>query len=400
MGGVDKPSLIISKLKGLCQKIKLFDRAEIKDSRKRPQIPTVNIFKSLLLIPIVRIKSLLQLDSSLRLPEYKGFIGTRRKMVVSDSTIERSLSGFTIGPLRVILSAIFGFCKRAGYMKIKLSTGRKVAAGVIDGSTMGKKLASVFYAMGKVNLMIDVKKIKKRGKELEASWELLESNLSKVEVVVVDGLYYVKKKINEIRSQGKHILIKTKEKNLDVIEDAEGIFKHYENFPDVEYYEGTQVREDGEKFSYKVWALAGFMTDGVDYPLKVAKVEMVNIITEEKEIFYAITTWCELTGLEMKELSHLRWRVENNGFKKGNEQFALKHAFINNEHGWEALTLILFIGFNLFEILKTQLIDEAIIEATRKTTYILISKLIERAITIVYGTGVYDTGREIWMDSS
>ena len=67
----------------------------------------------------------------------------------------------------------------------------------------------------------------------------------------------------------------------------------------------------------------------------------------------------ELTGLEIKEIGQLRWRIENNAFKKGNEQFALKHAFINDEHGWindehgwEAMALILFIGLTFFGILK------------------------------------------------
>jgi len=87
----------------------------------------------------------------------------------------------------------------------------------------------------------------------------------------------------------------------------------------------------------------------------------------------------------MKQIGQLRWRVENNAFKKGNEQFALKHAFINDEHGWEAMTLILFIGFNLFEILKTQLREEGIIQTIRKVTYKWISQLIQRSMTIVYG---------------
>jgi len=144
--------------------------------------------------------------------------------------------------------------------------------------------------------------------------------------------------------------------------------------------------DDGKKFSYKVWAAGGFTTNGVDCPLKVAKVEMVNLINKAEETYYLITTWSELTGLEMKEIGQLRWRIENNGFKKGNEQFALKHAFINDEHGWEAMTLILFIGFNLFELIKTQLIEEGLIRAIRRVTYKCISQLIQRAITIVYGT--------------
>jgi hypothetical protein len=358
---------------------------KIEDARERPLISPVIVLKSLLLIPILRLKSLNQLDNYLRLPEAKRFIGSKREMVVSDSTMERSLKGFTIDSVRKILKAIVRFGRSRGYNKVTLSSGRKLVAGIVDGTTIGKKLCSVFYEIGKVNLAVDVERIEKRGKELAASWKLIERNLSDVDIVLFDGLYYVKKRINWIRSQGKHILIKTPEKDLTIIQDAEELFQHYEDFKDeVEYYEGTQVRDDGEKFSYKVWAVGELRTDGVDYPLKVARVETVNLISKEEETYYLITTWVELTGLEMKEAGQLRWRVENKAFKKGNEQFALKHAFINDKHGWEAMTLILFVGFNLFEILKTQFIEEGIIQAIRRVTYKWISQLIQRAMTIVY----------------
>lgn len=386
MSPLVSPHIIISKVKDLCQRLELFG-IKIEDARKRPLISPVIILKSLLLIPILRLKSLNQLDNYLRLPEAKRFIGSRRKMVVSDSTMERSLNGFTIDSVRKILKAIVRFARARGYHKVTLSSGRKLVAGIVDGTTISKKLCSVFYEIGKINLLVDVERIEKRGKELEASWKLMERNLSDVDIVILDGLYYVKKRINWIRSQGKHVLIKTPEKDLTLIQDAEELFQHYEDFKDeVEYYEGTQVRDDGKKFSYKLWAVGELRTDGVDYPLKVAKVEMVNLISKKEETRYLITTWVELTGLEMKEAGQLRWRVENNAFKKGNEQFALKHAFINDEHGWEAMTLILFVGFNLFEILKTQFIEEGIIHAIRRVTYKWISQLIQRAMTIVYGT--------------
>jgi hypothetical protein len=380
------PHIIISKIKDLCQRVEFLD-IKVGDARKHPLISPATIFKSLLLIPILRLKSLNQLDNYLRLPEIRRFIGSKREIVVSDSTMERSLKGFTSDSVRKILKAVVRFAQAMGYHKVTLCSGRKLIAGIVDGTTISKKLCSVFYEIGKVNLLVDVERIKKRGKELEASWKLMEKHLPDVDIVIVDGLYYVKNRINWIRSQGKHILIKTKEKNLTLIQDAEELFQHYEKFKDeVEYYEGIQIRDDGKKFSYTVWAVGDLTTDGIDYPLKVAKVEMVNLINKETETYYLITTWVELTGLEMKEIGQLRWRVENNAFKKGNEQFALKHAFINDEHAWEAMTLILFMGFNLFEILKTQLREEGIIQTIRKVTYKWIAQNIQRALSIVYGT--------------
>jgi hypothetical protein len=385
MSSLVSPHIIISKIKDLCQRLESFG-IKIEDARKRPLISPVIVLKSLLLIPILRLKSLNQLDNYLRLPEAKRLIGSKREIAVSDSTMERSLKGFSLDSARKVLKAVAVFSKARGYHKVTLFSGRRLSAGIIDGTEIGKKLCSVFYEIGKVNLAVDGERIEKRGKELAASWKLIERNLPDVDIVLLDGLYYVKDRINWVRSQGKHILIKTQEQGLTIIQDAEELFQRYENFKDeVEYYEGTQVRDDGKKFSYKAWAVGELRTDGVDYPLKVAKVEQVNLTSKGEETYYLITTWGELTGLEMKEAGQLRWRVENNAFKKGNEQFALKHAFIDDEHGWEAMTLILFVGFNLFEILKTQFIEEGIVQATRRVTYKWISQLIQRAMTIVYG---------------
>lgn len=378
------PYIIISKVKDLCQRLEYFG-IKVGDARKRPQISPVTIFKSLVLIPILRLKSLNQLDNSLRLPEVRRFIGSKRKIGASDSTMERSLRGFALDPVRKILTAVVRFARARGYHKVTLSSGRELIGGIVDGSTIGKKLCSVFYEIGKVNLLVDVERIKRRGKELEASWKLVDKHLAEVDILIMDGLYYVKKKINWIRRQGKHVLIKSKEKGLVLIREAEEFFEHYEDFKDeVEYYEGVQVMDDGEKFSYKIWAIGELRTEGIDYPLKVAKVEMVNLIKKTEEIYYLITTQVELTGLEMKEIGQLRWRIENSAFKKGNEQFALKHAFINDEHGWEAMTLILFIGFNLFGMIKTQLTEEGVIQSIRRVTYKYVSQLIQRAMTAVY----------------
>jgi hypothetical protein len=57
-----------------------------------------------------------------------------------------------------------------------------------------------------------------------------------------------------------------------------------------------------------------------------------------------------------------------------------------SKHAWEAMTLILFIGFNLFEMLKTQLREEGIIQTIRRVTYKWIAQNIQRVLSIVYGT--------------
>ena len=61
MSSLVNPSIIISKVKDLCQRLEYFG-IKVGDTRKRPQISPVTIFRSCLLIPILRLKSLNQLD--------------------------------------------------------------------------------------------------------------------------------------------------------------------------------------------------------------------------------------------------------------------------------------------------------------------------------------------------
>jgi hypothetical protein len=383
MKGEIPPNIIIAKLEDLCHELKLFDLLPMKDSRKKPQIPLLHIYKALLFIPELRIKSFLQLDGYLRLPEAKELIGSKRKMVASDSTIPRVLKNIEANQLREVPKAqIRG---KASKLKIKIKSGRELAVGIIDGTTIGKKMASVLYRIGEVNMFVDMERIEKKGKELEASWKLLERNQSELDLTIFDGLYYVKAKINSQIKQGKHVLIKTKEKDLLIIQDAEGIFRNYEKFKNtVAYNEGIESRTNGDTFSYKIWSCGGFRTEGIDYELKVCKVEMKNLKTKEEELFYVITSLVELTGEEMKDFATWRWRIENNGFKKSNEHYGIKHMFIKDKAGWEVITYILFIGFNLFELLRNELIKEKLVKPVRRTTYKWLSEQLKRAFVLEY----------------
>ena len=81
----------------------------------------------------------------------KKLLSSKREMVVSDSTMERSLKGFNRDSLRTITHAELDYHKRNGNSRIELCSGRKIVAGIVDGTTIGKKLCSVFYVIGKIN---------------------------------------------------------------------------------------------------------------------------------------------------------------------------------------------------------------------------------------------------------
>lgn len=105
---------------------------------------------------------------------------------------------------------------------------------------------------------------------------------------------------------------------------------------------------------YEVFASEGFSFKGVDKPMKVAYVKEEYLKGrkkgEETEEFWVLTTDETLSAMAMRELAHLRWRIENNGFKQLNGQTNCDHVYTHEPNAFEALTLMLFIGFNLLQL--------------------------------------------------
>ena len=158
------------------------------------------------------------------------------------------------------------------------------------------------------------------------------------------GLYKDKKTINLILSKESHALIKTTETRLDIIKDANGLFTYWEKFPGVDYQKGLDIDRMCE---YQVWSCGSFQLWGVKCNIKVAHVTEDYIKEEKHEDFWVLSTDESLSGLQMREGGHVRWTIENNGFKALDEQTNCDHVYTHDAHTFEALMLMLFIGWNL-----------------------------------------------------
>jgi hypothetical protein len=56
---------------------------------------------------------------------------------------------------------------------------------------------------------------------------------------------------------------------------------------------------------------------------------------------------CERPVLANAGSGHIRWRIENNGFKALDEQTNCDHVYTHDFHTFLALMLVMFIGWNL-----------------------------------------------------
>ena len=93
---------------------------------------------------------------------------------------------------------------------------------------------------------------------------------------------------------------------------------------------------------------------GIEVPLSVASVVETNLRSAEVEQFFVVASNHylpqPLTAEEMRELAHLRWDVENNGFKELNQKVRTKHLYSHHDNAQQAVLLILFLVFNLLQL--------------------------------------------------
>jgi len=115
----------------------------IRDKRKRPQIPTVQIFKSVLEMPVFGQKTLLELDGFLRTPEARSWHGSNRTMVASDTTVERVTEGMDRGSVQRVGYQVIDQGDGQALWDLKLPSGKKLRFGIVDGHYAGGIWTSV-----------------------------------------------------------------------------------------------------------------------------------------------------------------------------------------------------------------------------------------------------------------
>jgi len=329
---------------------------QITEHRKRPQIPLSTVLHCVLEMVALGQRSLLEVDQHARSPAAKAWHGVKKRaMVVSDSTLERVVGQTDLAEVRTVLHKSVQAIDSQGVLSVRLGSGRKIRAGVVDGSHFGAFPGCLFVVAGMVAAPVDMEMYSK-GKELNASRQLLSRIAGTfgenfVDMVIGDGLYISSDHIIQCK-QGLRCdaLVKTTEKGLCLIQDAEGIFGMAGDLADgIECVEGL----DSERgVRYKVMAAGGFQWDDLQYQFKVARVQEEKLKPkpgqEKYEIFWVITTDQSLSALEMRELAHMRWQVENNVFKRLNELVGSKRGWIRNRQLKAVLLVLWLVGLLMF----------------------------------------------------
>jgi len=324
----------------------------LTDPRKEPRIPLATIAGSVHLLPLLGAKSLLDIDLHLRKDKLRRFFGGG----VSDTHLIRVIGQLELDELRELNHRI---CF-TDITPFRMQSGRGLKIGIVDGTTINRQLVCAFQLVRseKERLVVDLEPQEKEGKELVAADALITRVLDSAgaglpDIILGDGLYITQYHINRCLNHGVHALIKTKEEGtLNILLDAKAIFARSNLYrKDVEIVEGLDADRG---VSYCIHASGGFSFEGVEKLLKVARIEDCDIKTGNIEVYYVVTTMDDLSAQEMRELSYLRWSIENHGFKMFNALCRSKHGYIKNEEVGLRLVFLLLHGFNSLLLFLTR----------------------------------------------
>jgi hypothetical protein len=365
---------------------------KLEDKRKRPEIPTIQVFESLVQMPVFGQKTLLELDGFLRTSEAKKLHGSNRKQVASDTTVERVAEGLERKSVQEIGYEVIDRCDEEQLWDLKLPSGKKLRLGIVDGHWAGGVWASVLAIYGKTDGVVDLERYSGRGHELAASRRVQKRAFSRLGkgffgLVAGDGLYATKDDFQLHLDHGSHLLVKTDEETLTVVQDAKCLFQAQKKTK----LEGvfSQRGHDPKRFKdYEVMWAEGLEWQGLT--LTVAWVQEWELdaktgLVEQTE-FYVLTTATGLTGEDLRELAHLRWKIENNIFKRLNFLVGSKRLWSRKAKVMEMFLRAWMIGLTLLGAYLFKLGWNAL-EITweaMKKTWSCVTRLMMRSLILTY----------------
>jgi hypothetical protein len=285
--------------------------SQFSDIRKNPQIKLNHIVLSVLLMPFYSVTSLLGLDRLSRKQSFKKLFGCTRKMVASDSTINRALRWLDSKEAEELQSSFLPLLEQQHLSKIQLAPDRPSRrVGILDGSQMGQHHVVAFDLCGKVDYPLMVSNSHSRGKELPVAKQMVESLTGVLgnhfpQLFLLDSLYFNQPFFDCIRSKGAHLLIKSDEPSFrEVLVDAKFVF---ENKKDLVV--PVEEKHGFDEFRVCSWRIE--KTSGVfaGYPIQIA--HLLEYYPKRKENqhqeCWIVTTDLTLLPEEIREAAHLRW---------------------------------------------------------------------------------------------
>jgi len=241
-------------------------------------------------------------------------------------------------------------------------------------------------------------------KALETIWKDTEKLVGRtIDVHVFDAIYLNQNVVNMINNAHRYFVIRLKDESRLIYQDAKGLFEHQKSnyqyeivehvmVKDIKYTKAakkkscvkTKIRKEkreitdaklGEKkfISEKVQTRKNSTVTIKEYERVVARKEVWDdtfeltgykeparvlrsketIYRDGKEIkqeIYVVTNMLNHDVETILTIMHLRWNIENNGFRNLKQRYNLNHIFIGEINAINYMVQMIFLAFNLLEL--------------------------------------------------
>jgi len=380
------------------------------DSRPQPDIPARAVGLSLVLGEVIQIPSLLQLQEETKLPQWQRWVGYRHPIshdtfgYVSERLdpaqlrraaiwINRKLkrgkafeANKTNGLLAVSLDANEQFCSDHRCCEDCLTreiTCKDAAGKEFTKTQYYHKQVYAQLSGPELSVILDVEPMRQGEEECAAALRLLRRMRQKYgvrffDLVVVDSWYangpFLKTVVEEL---GWPVIAVLKQERYEAHQEALALTNGQKP---------TQVVErDGRQV--EIWDVPSVrFTDSYAGPVRVVRVRErwtqrqrvgKRWKTEEKEQNWIWVVAGDLDGYDgaaIRDLGHLRWKIENNAFGELTQHWHLTHCAHHHPVAVVALLWIKIIAFTLFHafaILHGKLfrLGKATLQEVRKQIY-------------------------------
>lgn len=243
--------------------------------------------------------------------------------------------------------------------KIKVKTYNE-GKEEIEEREYHKQINLVAKIVGKrPGLVLDYEKITDQGKNGKQQYEpnvgiKLLTRIRKeygrmIDIIVGDAIYLNKKFIQKLLELDYHCVIRLKDNNSSIIENAEGIFKIKEpdEWKDKRKVVNTNIHRERE---IKAWSDV-FEYEGIK--IRVVKFEEKYSKTKKKkqvDIIYVISTDINISVQTINKIIHARWDIENNGFNELKNYWNMKHCFIAEANAIDVIIETIIMSYNIWEM--------------------------------------------------
>lgn len=350
----------------------------VRDSRRRPQIPTEVFPASLFVMFLCRLCSFHELEQYRDLVAWSRWLPAAkdRRMPCADEIAYVS-ERLDLATLRDVLGHLYTHLKRNKVLQ--RIRGWRVAA--VDGHEIGwsykrcceECLTRKIEVKGRASriqyyhrivalqllgetfrLLLDAELVKKGEDEVGAAKRLIERVLRRFprsfDILTGDALYAQAPVLQLLRKHHKHAVMVLKDEHRDLLVDAEALFRTQQ--PRI-------VQQGPTTFHY--WDIEGFTSwTGLDHPVRVVRsIESTSVrerVGKEWRPSVQVHNWTWVTTLSQNQVptasvvrfGHARWQIENQGFNEIVKDWHADHYFHHHPNAIVAVWLILFIAHAVF----------------------------------------------------